>query len=274
MRTLKTLVFISLTFALTQPLLTACSDDDEPTNGTTGTGTGSPSDNMPSETKAFVGAWECNVSGTVDDHSLFLYEDGSCSLNYYSYKGGGTDTWTYDNETKILSSSLIIASYSNRRRPCQYQVTLSSPYDWSCLWLASDDKIALTFNRYDDKQLILAIGASNRRWTNGTDTIDIPYDYGQQITSNAIEIIYGEWREEHKSYDVYWENAFNDDEDDKAYDNKLRYKVGFDYNRGWGDRSYFHIDSGSVVINHPFYPGHTTLEFDGELIKGTFRPVD
>lgn len=267
MRTLKTLVFISLTFALTQPLLTACSDDDEPTNDTTGTG--SPADNMPSETKAFVGAWSSNVVGSIE-HSLFLYEDGSCNLNYYRYDGGGTETWTYNNETKILATSLYI---SDRNRACQYQVTLSSPYDWSCLWLSNDDQ-ALTFNRYDDEQLILAIGASNRRWTNGTDTIDIPYDYGQQITSNAIEIIYGEWREEHKSYDVYWENAFNDDEDDKAYDNKLRYKVGFDYNGGWGDRSYFHIDSGSVVINHPFYPGHTTLEFDGELIKGTFRPVD
>ena len=267
MRTLKTLVFISLTFALTQPLLTACSDDDEPTNGTIGTG--SPADNMPSETKAFVGAWSSDISGA--EHSLFLYEDGSCSLDHYRHDGGGTDTWTYDKETKILSTSLTVYGY--RHYNCQYQVTLSSPYDWSGLWFAYNNN-GITFDRYDDKQLILAIGDSNERWTNGTDTIDIPYNYGQHITSNAIETIYDEWREEHKSYDVYWENAFDDDEDDKAYDNKLRYKIGFDYYRSWSNQSYFHIDSGSVVINHPFYPGHTTLEFDGELIKGTFRPVD
>lgn len=89
---LKALLKIALLAVCLLPTLSACSGDEPKT----------PEDNLPAETKKFVGKWEDHTTWIRKD--LTLHANGECF--YYE---SGEDTkegeWTYDKSTKILSTT-------------------------------------------------------------------------------------------------------------------------------------------------------------------------
>lgn len=97
----------------------ACSTNDEIDSN-------SPEDNLPEETKAFLGYWESS-----NDNYLF-FADGICwRIPYNSYNPNNFTPekgyWTYDNSTKILATTIN-----------QWQVTLSNPLAWTGISLVNE----------------------------------------------------------------------------------------------------------------------------------------
>ena len=100
---LKALLKIALLAICLLPTLSACSGDEPKT----------PEDNLPAETKKFVGFWE-KGSGYYTT-TLELFANGKCLLN------GAKGEWAYDRNTKFLSTTGGI----------QATVTLSTDNAWT-----------------------------------------------------------------------------------------------------------------------------------------------
>ena len=105
-------------------------------------------DNLPEKTRAFVGAWKATKSHSGDHSAIIFFSDGTCVLNetYYSYSGGiynfgseKTGYWTYDENTRILATTV---GY-------QWSITLSNSSNWTGLLLTGDYAENTSFEKND-----------------------------------------------------------------------------------------------------------------------------
>lgn len=103
---LKALLKIALLAICLLPTLSACSGDEPKT----------PEDNLPAETKKFVGIWY----GTSGDN-LELFANGKCRNWNINVEGRKDGEWAYDRNTKFLSTTTGI----------QTTVTLSTDNAWT-----------------------------------------------------------------------------------------------------------------------------------------------
>lgn len=115
---LKALLKIALLAICLLPTLSACSGDEPKT----------PEDNLPAETKKFVGVWSVNSSDSRVEY-LELFANGKCVAFTYGdcyhddhyYYPHTTGEWAYDTKTKMLSTSVGV----------QATTTLSTDKSWS-----------------------------------------------------------------------------------------------------------------------------------------------
>lgn len=108
---LKALLKIALLAICLLPTLSACSGDEPKT----------PEDNLPAETKKFVGVW--HISSSPDINFLELYANGKC-IAFTTVDSKSTreiGEWSYDTKTKMLSTSVGI----------QATTTLSTDKAWT-----------------------------------------------------------------------------------------------------------------------------------------------
>lgn len=113
---LKALLKIALLAICLLPTMSSCSGDDEPKT---------PEDNLPAETKKFVGFWIVESSSKYGVLFLDLFANGRC-VAFTNEDGYGslrriTGEWSYDTKTKMLSTSVGL----------QATTTLSTDRSWT-----------------------------------------------------------------------------------------------------------------------------------------------
>lgn len=226
------------------PVIISCSKDNEnEPDGPEGNDIESPIDNLPEETQNFIGYWRGNPD-------FIFYEDGTCwKANEDGISSSQTGYWSYDPETKILSTTTT--GYAGVAY--NFQITLSNEYSWSGLWLRRE-QTSKTYSKATDYALAgLMLGQLG--WFVNSDNDSLHFDaYGFYV----------------KSYKNYYDRrtVYSDDED--KYDNTFKFRV--DLRRTNNRFSDFHpADSGIIKIENLYYPGHVSLKISSTIVNGIFK---
>jgi hypothetical protein len=229
-------------------------------------------DNLPTETKMFVGYW-MNETNTTKGGNFIFFSDGNCFMYPLNEDGRVDGYWTYDSSTKILATTTNL---------WQWQVTLSNSDAWAGVSLGSSS--VQTFKKNNDKKAFFEKLLENSSWISSNDSVSI---------GNYRSIASGYSDRKGFSYVSGWSLSGSLDfltsttlmqvsEDDNEDDNVVLYelyrvgerKVAYTYKYNYEYYLMENLGSGTIEFFNPTNISKSTLRFTGYIDKSFKRDMN
>ena len=258
----QNLILIFMILGITASCLLSCSSDNDgdiPTNDQNKPD--SPEDNLPEESKVFVGYWS-DQSTTTKAVDFLFFSDGTGRM-YNDYNSTMVEGyWTFNANTAILATTM---------NNWQFQVTLSNNEAWSGLSLGSTT--AKTYKRGEKRKMVELL-LKRSSWETADLTLKIPEGNSEYMSGSILpELPNGGFN---ISYLGYLPLSLS--EDDNTEDYTFKYDLYVEYYRhnsnpmeGKGHHS-SKLGSGTITIENPYSPSKTRIIFTGKL-NGTMDKV-
>lgn len=214
--------------------LNSCGGDDDrkpEEEKTTNGGSETPEENLPEESKKFIGYW-VNSAKTTDYY--FFREDGYfCHIPVDVCRRG---KWTY-KQPELTTS----------RENCQWNIISSDKNSWR--GIRYNTNVTETFHRATNFEYQRYLGAFEK-WIDENGTI---YQSKQDIYYNVFRVLFAEYYQHNSTFDGVYE-------DDNKDDFVFTYKI---LKEQFGET----IGSGTLTIINPYHPTECQIIFTGSIEK-------
>ena len=236
---------------VTASCLLSCSSDDDGGIATNEQNKpDSPEDNLPEESKVFVGYWD-DESTTTKAVDFLFFTDGTGRIygNYNNTINEGY--WTFNANTAILATTM---------NNWQFQVTLSNNEAWSGVSLGTTT--AKTYRRGANLDMARAL-IRESSWKADDLTLIVSGD--SKPSGTVLPELIGSRR--YKNITLL--------EDDNTDDYTFKYEINGEYLTSYRGEEYYRsyeAGTGTIAIENPYSPSKTRIVLTG-FLNGTMNKV-